>query len=473
MQWSVADLSRATGGRVLYGGGDRLFSGIGIDSRTVEARMVFVALRGDNHDGHTFIDHVVAAGVRGIVVEKTARIPLNHDQWRDQGVTCVAVDDTIRALGALAACQRSRFRIPVVAITGSNGKTTTRQMATQVMERKYRVLATQGNLNNEIGLPLTLFNLSESHRAAVVELGMNHAGEIDRLGAICRPTIGMITNVGPAHLEFLGSLEAVANAKEELVRHIETQGHVVLNRDDPYVFAMASRASCAATFFGTHPEAHVRAEAIEARSRGTAFTMVLPAQRLPVQLNVAGRFMVSNALAAAAVGYLAGIEGEQIKAALEAFEPVGGRLEVLQLKTGVHVINDTYNANPASMAAAFESFAELKGSDRGYLILGDMLELGDQAAQLHLHVGELAAQSGPAKIYACGEYAGNVVQGAHSAGMSEKNLFTGSKSAIAADAIQRLAAGDWVLVKGSRGSAMETVVEAIRKWSEDASETTD
>jgi UDP-N-acetylmuramoyl-tripeptide--D-alanyl-D-alanine ligase len=283
----------------------------------------------------------------------------------------------------------------------------------------------------------------------------------------------MITNVGPAHLEFLGSLEAVAKAKEELVGHIETQGQVVLNRDDPYVFAMASRAPCAVTFFGTHPEAHVRAEVIETRSRGTAFTMVLPAERVPVQLNVTGRHMVSNALAAAAVGHLAGIEGGQIKAALETFQPIDGRLDVKQLKNGVHVIDDTYNANPASMAAAFESFTELKGADRGYLILGEMLELGEQAEQLHRYVGELAAQSRPVMIYAYGEHAGSVVQGARSAGMSETSLFTGSKSAIAANVIQRLVAGDWVLVKGSRGSAMETVVEAIRKGAEDASDETD
>jgi UDP-N-acetylmuramoyl-tripeptide--D-alanyl-D-alanine ligase len=470
MQWSVDDLARATGGQVLYGRGDQIFEGIGIDSRTVGAHMVFVALRGENHDGHTFIDQVVAGGVRGIVVEKAARTPLNHDAWQDQGVTCVAVDDAVRALGALAAYQRNRFRIPVVAITGSNGKTTTRQMTTQVMAQKYRVLATQGNQNNEIGLPLTLFNLSETHQAVVVELGMNHAGEIDRLGAICRPSIGMITNVGPAHLEFLGSMEAVAEAKEELMGHIDMQGHVVLNRDDPYVSAMASRSRCAATFFGTHPEAHVRAEAIETRSRGTAFTMVLPTERVPVLLNTTGRFMVSNALAAAAVGHLAGIDGGQIKAALEAFQPVGGRLEALQLQNNVNVINDTYNANPASMAAAFDSFTELKGSNRGYLVLGDMLELGDQAAQLHRRVGELAAKSGPAGIYVFGEHAGSVVQGARSAGMSEKSLFTGSKKEIVADLIQRLAAGDWILIKGSRGSAMETVVEAICKWSADASD---
>jgi UDP-N-acetylmuramoyl-tripeptide--D-alanyl-D-alanine ligase len=469
MQWSIADLVRATGGQVRYQGGDTLFDGVGIDSRTVEAQMVFVALRGENHDGHRFIDQVVAQGVRGIVVEQSATTPLDHEAWREQGVTCLAVKDTLRALGALAAYQRSRFAIPVVAITGSNGKTTTRRMMTRVMEQKYRVLATRGNLNNEIGLPLTLFNLGETHQVAVVELGMNHAGEIDRLGAICRPNIGMVTNVGPAHLEFLGSLEAVAKAKEELLGHIETEGHVVLNRDDPYVFDMASRSRCAATFFGLHPEAHVRAEAIETRSKGTAFTMVLPEQRVPVQLNVTGRYMVSNALAAAAVGHLSGIEGGQIKAALEAFRPVDGRLEPRQLQNGVHLIDDTYNANPASMAAAFESFTELKGDGRGYLVLGEMLELGDRAAQLHRHVGQLAAQSGPVGIYVFGEHAGSVVQGARSAGMDEKRLFAGSKQEIVADLIQRLVAGDWILVKGSRGSAMETVVDAVCQWAMDTS----
>jgi UDP-N-acetylmuramoyl-tripeptide--D-alanyl-D-alanine ligase len=470
MQWSIADLVRATGGRVRYRGDDLIFDGIGIDSRTVRAQMVFVALHGENHDGHGFIDQVVAQGIRGIVVAQAARVPLNHDAWREQGVTCLEVEDTLSALGALAAYQRSRFAIPVVAITGSNGKTTTRRMTTRVMEQKYRVLATRGNLNNEIGLPLTLFNLSATHQVAVVELGMNHTGEINRLGAICRPNIGMVTNVGPAHLEFLGSMDAVAKAKEELLGHIEMQGHVVLNRDDPYVFAMASRARCETTFFGLHAEAHVRAEAIETRSRGTAFTLVLPAERVPVQLNVTGRYMVSNALAAAAVGHLAEIEGAQIKAALEAFHPVEGRLVPLELQNGVRLIDDTYNANPASMAAAFESFAELKGPGRGYLVLGDMLELGDQAAQLHQQVGELAAQSRPVGIYIFGQHAGSVMQGARSAGMSQKLLFSGSKREIVADLMRQLVAGDWVLVKGSRGSAMETVVEAIGKWAMDASD---
>lgn len=469
MQWSANDLVRATGGRVLYSG-DATFGGVGIDSRAIEAEMVFVALRGPNHDGHAFIDQVVAGGVRGIVVEPDAAEIPSHAAWKALGVTCVVVEDTTRALGALAAYQRNRFGIPVVAITGSNGKTTTRHMAAGVMAQRLRVLATRGNMNNEIGVPLTLLDLNATHQAAVLELGMNHAGEIDRLGAICRPTVGLITNVGPAHLEFFGTLEAVARAKAELVRHIDPQGHIILNRDDPHVSAMASAAACAVTFFGTHADAVVRAEAVEHRSRGTAFALTLPTGSVPVQLNVTGAFMVSNALAAAAVGHVAGIEPRRIKAGLEAFQPVDGRLEPLQLPNGIRIINDTYNANPASMAAAFDSFVQLKGAGRGFIVLGDMLELGERSGQLHRQVGALAAQSRPAKLYAFGDYAAYMLQGAQSSGMHASDLDTGSKSDIAADLIGRLASGDWVLVKGSRGVAMETVVDALCEWAGQASD---
>jgi UDP-N-acetylmuramoyl-tripeptide--D-alanyl-D-alanine ligase len=465
MLWSVDDLVQATAGRLLYGGSDMLFNGVGIDSRIIDPQMVFVALRGSNHDGHKFVDQVVAGGVRGIIVRQEAAETLKHDNWQAQGVACVAVSDTTSALGALAAYQRSLYQIPLVAITGSNGKTTTRQMAAAVMAQQFRILATEGNQNNEIGVPLTLFNLTETHQAAVLELGMNHAGEIDRLGAICKPTIGMITNVGPAHLEFLGTLEGVAQAKEELLDHIDAKGHAVLNLDDEYVAQMASRASCGVTFFGTRPDAHIRAEEIETRSQGTAFMLVLPTDRVPVQLNATGRFMVSNALAAAAAGHLIGVTAQRIKTGLEAFHPSNGRLEQLQLPNGVHVINDTYNANPASMAVAFESFAMLKGAKRGFLVLGDMLELGGQTASLHRRIGERAARSEPFRIYAFGEYAGDVIQGAQAAGMARADLFAGSKTEITADLIQHLKAGDWVLVKGSRGTAMETVVDAVRNWS--------
>ena len=223
MNWQLEDIVAATGGRLLYGAAPQGFRGIGIDSRTIGPGELFVAIRGTTHDGHGFVPQVAAKGVRGIVVQEQGVIPLDHGALESRGVACVAVRDTTRALGALAAFLRQRVQIPVVAITGSNGKTTTRRMTDLVMGRQFNTLATEGNLNNEIGLPLTLFRLTDDHQAAVLELGMNHPGEIDRLGAICRPTIGVITNVGPAHLEFFGSVPAIARAKAELLAHIDGQ----------------------------------------------------------------------------------------------------------------------------------------------------------------------------------------------------------------------------------------------------------
>jgi UDP-N-acetylmuramoyl-tripeptide--D-alanyl-D-alanine ligase len=466
MQWTVADIVTTTGGRLLYGANDLCFSCVGIDSRRVDAGMLFVAICGQVHDGHTFIEQVVASGVRGMVIQSDRAVALDHDAWTAMGVACVAVNDTTVALGALAACQRRRVRIPVVAITGSSGKTTTRQMTTRVMAQRYNTLATQGNLNNEIGVPLTLFNLAAEHQAAVVELGMNHAGEIDRLGAICKPTIGVITNVGPAHLEFLGSVAGVARAKAELLAHISPEGSAVLNLDDPHVAALADTASGRVFFFGTAAPADVRAEAIQEGARRIAFDLCLPGETVAVQLPASGRFMVSNALAAAAVGHLAGLTAQEIKAGLEAFVPVAGRFSIKKLANGVHLIDDTYNANPDSMAAALDALGVLKGTQRAFVALGDMLELGGRAEPLHQQVGQLAARAKVSKLYAHGTYAHSVVAGARAQGMIPAQLYVGSKTEIATDLIQDLQPGDWVLVKGSRGMAMETVVAAICRWAE-------
>ncbi|MBI5895759.1 MAG: UDP-N-acetylmuramoyl-tripeptide--D-alanyl-D-alanine ligase, partial [Desulfobacterales bacterium] len=354
MDWTPDHILKATAGRLLYGRPDAHFDGVAIDSRTIAAGQLFVAIRGEKHDGHTFIEQVAAKGVRGIIVSADTETTLPHARWRAQGVTCVAVADTTTALGRLAAYQRGRSQIPVVAITGSNGKTTTRQMTTLVMARRFNTLSTEGNFNNEIGLPLTLFRLNEAHQAAVLELGMNHPGEMTRLGAICRPTIALITMVGPAHLEFLGSLEGVARAKGELMAQVLPDGIVALNSDDPHVAALARQTDRRCVFFGTAAHAQVQARNIGETEQGVAFDLVLPKETIRIALKTPGRFMVTNALAAATAGHLAGLTGAEIKAGLEAFAPGKGRLHVVTSAGGVHVIDDTYNANPASMAAAIE-----------------------------------------------------------------------------------------------------------------------
>jgi UDP-N-acetylmuramoyl-tripeptide--D-alanyl-D-alanine ligase len=464
MNWHLEDIVAATDGRLLYGAASKGFGGIGIDSRTIGPGDFFVAIVGATHDGHRFIPQVVAKGVRGIMVQERGAVRPDYGALESGGVACVAVSDTTRALGALAALVRRQMQIPVVAVTGSNGKTTTRRMTALIMDRQYKTLATEGNLNNEIGLPLTLFRMTAEHQAAVLELGTNHPGEIDRLGAICRPTIGMITNVGPAHLEFFGSVQAVARAKAELLAHIDPNGCAVLNRDDALVAAMADQAPCRVLYFGTGAGADVRAESIQETAAGVNFQLILPDERLDITLRSPGSFMVSNALAAAAAGYAAGVKSQAIKAGLESFRPVKGRLDVVTTANGVRIIDDTYNANPSSMAAAIQTLAALKGSDRGFIVLGDMLELGDGAPALHHKVGGLAGKTGAVKVYACGQYAEEVIAGARQAGMAPDRAAAAAKEEIVARLTAELETGDWLLVKGSRGMAMETVVEAVLHW---------
>jgi UDP-N-acetylmuramoyl-tripeptide--D-alanyl-D-alanine ligase len=461
MMWTADRVVAATGGDLVAGTGEQQFSGIGIDSRNIDAAALFVAIIGERHNGHDFIEMVLEKGVRGIVMERSHVGNDALGQWRALGVTCIAVDNTTTALGALAHDLRKTAGVSLVAITGSNGKTTTREMTGKIMAPHFDVLATQGNLNNEIGLPLTLFNLASRHQWAVVELGMNHPGEISRLAAMCVPNIGVITNIAPAHLEGLQSVEGVARAKGELLDHITSDGKAVLNADDEHLQQLGKRARCDVCWYGMSPDVHIRAQAVEMTPAGVGFTLCLPAERFRVQLPTHGAFMVTNALAAAAVGHLAGVPGLAIKAGLETFSPVKGRLNIAVTKTGVHYIDDTYNANPKSMAAAIETLTALKAGQRGVAVLGDMLEMGPESAHWHARIGEKCAQADLARLYAAGQFREHIAQGAVAAGMPARDILTGAKEDLLDDLKQWLKPGDWVLVKGSRGMRMEYFIQAI------------
>ena len=464
MSWTVADIRQATGGELLAGPPETVFDRPAIDSRSIAPGQLFVALRGENHDGHTFIDDVVAGGCRGVVVQHGQTDSLNCDQLNRSGVVVIAVKDTIRALGALAASHRRRMPARIVALTGSNGKTTTRAMTASVLSRRFETLATQGNLNNEIGVPLTLFGLEPHHAIGVIEMGMNHAGEIDRLGRIATPDVGMITNVAPAHLEGLGTVEGVRDAKGELLDHVPAGGKVILNADDPLVRQLASRSRAEVLFYGQAHDAHVRAEAIEAAADGTRFILKLPQTSGSVKLNIPGVFMVSNALAAAAAAMVLGLDLADIQTGLAAVRPVAGRMQIQRLPGSITIINDCYNANPASAAAAINTLAALKGASRGILVMGDMLELGPDAAALHRLTGERAGSADLALLYAHGPHAEEVAAGARSAGMAAARILTGPVADICSDLTARLQPGDWVLIKGSRGMRMERAVEALSVW---------
>ncbi|MBW2469448.1 MAG: UDP-N-acetylmuramoyl-tripeptide--D-alanyl-D-alanine ligase, partial [Deltaproteobacteria bacterium] len=384
--------------------------------------------------------------------------------WQTRQIACVAVADTTRALGDLAAYHRSRTNVPLTAITGSNGKTTTRQMTAQVLAQKYKTLATIGNYNNQIGVPLTLLRLSAEYEQAVVELGTNSPGEIARLAQICAPDIAVVTNVGPAHLEGLGSLDGVMREKEQLIKHLKAGGKAALNADDRRVYQMARRTDRQVLLFGLSEDAAIRATELDEKTGGISFRLHLPDEHLTVSLNVPGQFMVLNALAAAAVGHLLKLSAGEIKAGLESFEPVWGRMDIFETASGIHIIDDTYNANPESMKAAVTTLRTLRRNSRSLFVAGDMLELGEQSEALHKQVGAWAAAANIDKLLLTGEFASAVAAGAMNAKMKPADIFSGTRDEIITTLKQSLKSGDWVLIKGSRGARMETIVKALKDW---------
>ncbi|KKL53288.1 hypothetical protein LCGC14_2276930 [marine sediment metagenome] len=325
-------------------------------------------------------------------------------------------------------------------------------------------MSSRGSYNNEIGLPLTLLNLEKCHQWVVLELGMNRPGEIERLSEICVPDVGIITNIGPAHLEGVGSMAGVTSAKGGLLKKIKADGTALLNADDRRVMRLAEHIPIKVLFFGFSGKADISARSVKEKDQGIDFTLCLPKETVPIHLRTPGRFMVSNALSAAAAGYRLGLSAEEIKAGLESFQPAQGRMNVFRTARGIQIIDDTYNANPDSMKAAMDTLRFLKGKKRGVFVAGDMLELGEFAESMHRMVGTLLAKSDAAKLYITGDFAKAVAAGAKKQGMDASHIFIGSKKDIVEDLTHSLVPGDWVMVKGSRGMAMEKIVEKLMKW---------
>ena len=461
--WTIEEILNATGGELLSGSTASSFTGVRIDSRILKPGEVFVAIQGERFDGHDFINEVIEKRAGCVVIQHDKASMVDPKHFNEHGSCCVVVDNTLSALGALASYRRRQAEIPVVAITGSTGKTTTREMLTSICRQQFETLSTSGNLNNEIGLPLTLFNLAPEHQLVLLELGMNHPGEIRRLSAICSPEIGVITNIGPAHLEGLRDIASVARAKGELLENIRPGGIAVLNADDEYGRKLKEVAKNPVVLFGRASDAKIRCEGVVRKGDRVSFTLVMPEVRLEINLNVYGVFMVQNALAAAAVAHLLEIEPEKIKAGLESFRAVEGRMVIYETSGGVYIIDDTYNANPMSMEAAIDALKGFTGKKRGILVAGDMLELGDSAKYYHERIGQTAANADITRLYLTGSYAAQVAQGAKSAGMAGSDIFVGTKADIVKNLSSWLEQGDWVLVKGSRSTGMEDIVRQLAK----------
>jgi UDP-N-acetylmuramoyl-tripeptide--D-alanyl-D-alanine ligase len=433
--------------------------GISIDSRTVLPGELFVAIRGDRFDGHDFVPDVIKKGAWGALVART-ELEKRSDHL---GVlrNVLPVEDTLVALQEMAYLHRRNYAIPVVGITGSNGKTTTKEMLACILKTRGAVLKNEGNLNNHIGVPLTLLKLNADHTAAVVEMGMSAPGEIAALARLVAPDVGVITNIGPAHLEFLKSMDLIAQAKGELFEYLKADGTAVLNADDRYFAAMKTKFSGRVLSFGIDNQSDVHASAIRQGTDSTDFTIESNGGRANVRVRAVGRHNISNALAAAAAALSMGAYLDEVKKGLEDFLPVAMRSE-LKLMHGRTVFADYYNANPASMEAALATLITLKSGGMAIAVLGDMLELGTAAVDAHRAIGATAARLGIDEVITMGSLAAYTAGGAIDAGMPQDRVHVAGSPAEAADLLRKLSRpGDVVLIKGSRGMKMEKILEAF------------
>ncbi|VAW89163.1 UDP-N-acetylmuramoyl-tripeptide--D-alanyl-D-alanine ligase [hydrothermal vent metagenome] len=449
--FSLLQLAQLCGGELR--GGDLSFSALSIDSRTINNGDLFVALRGPNFDGHAFVSAAQQAGAVALLVEHAV----------DSELPQVIVSDSHHALGELASAWRMQYPIPVIAVTGSNGKTSVKEMLASILGQQGEVLATKGNFNNDIGVPLTLMRINSKHRYAVIEMGANHHGEIRYLTNLAKPTVAMVNNAGPSHLEGFGDVAGVARAKGEIFEGLQKGGVAVINADDKYTDVwqlLCAEIEC--KHFGIDKEADVSATDLvrvagTSTGAGYCFKLHVGAQSIEISLPLPGRHNVMNALAASAAAMAAGATLNSVRDGLQSLVDVGGRLQIKKSAAGVTVIDDTYNANPASLQAGLDVLNESDGEK--ILVLADMGELGDLAVSLHRQMGEQAGRAGVKRLFTIGNMAQHTAQAFGAAA----NHFT-TQDVLISELRRALTASVppvTVMVKGSRSMKMERVVAAL------------
>jgi UDP-N-acetylmuramoyl-tripeptide--D-alanyl-D-alanine ligase len=463
IRFSLSDVRAALGVEAYGTPVETTFTGVSTDSRTAQKGDLFVALSGDTFDGHDFVPAALHGGVSGIIVRK------GWDGEVPAGVAVFAVDDTLAALGELARYHRARLSARVVGITGSNGKTTTKEIAASVARTTYRTVQTEGNLNNLVGLPMTLLSAPADTEALILEMGMNVPGEIGRLAEIAAPDIGVVTNVGPVHLEGIGSIEGVIAEKGVLPASLKSDGIAIFEGDADYTGKLGGNTRARLLTFGLDDKSDVRAEQIEDLGQaGTRATFVLPTGSFAARISIPGVHNLKNALAAAAVGLALDIPIDRIAEGIRAAVPMTMRMEITGDTAGLVILNDSYNANPVSMRAALEFLARLRDgtTGRSIAVLGDMLELGDFTRPGHEQVGAAAARLGIDLVYVIGEFAEDVRRGAVSSGQNKVTIRTypkGDDDTLTHDLLGIVRPGDAVLVKGSRAMRMERIAHALLK----------
>lgn len=467
IELTAGEITRECGGRMASGMSDlTAFTGISTDSRDVNVGDIFIAFTGVKTDGRAYVEQAVDRGAMGIIAQPDEAYPfLKTIPEMYTYITLIEVDDALVAYQQIARLLRRKSRARVVAVTGSVGKTTTKDMVASILSKTGQTVASTANFNNEYGLPATFTAVEESTDFVVVEMGMRGKGQIAELMAIARPHAGVITNVGVSHYELLGSEDNIAEAKSEMAANLGDQATLVLNADDPYTPLMKQKTKANVVTFGSR--ADVRADDVVfddlARASFTIKTTVDgKALSIPVALPVSGRYNVSNALAAAAVSLAIGVVPSDVVAGLASATPSANRMAVLKTAVGVIILNDTYNASPASVRAALETLAAVKGG-RKIAVLGEMLELGELSTAAHSAVGRLCAENGVDRLVVVGKRAADIAAGAADAGMSPDAIFR-VESADEAGAIltSKMGEGDVVLVKASRALGLERIVECIK-----------
>ncbi|MGA7540987.1 MAG: UDP-N-acetylmuramoyl-tripeptide--D-alanyl-D-alanine ligase [Steroidobacteraceae bacterium] len=458
----LRNFARACGGRLE--GADRAFAAVSSDSRTLSAGDLFVALRGPRFNGHEFVGVASAAAAAGALVDSPQPVALAQ----------IVVADTQAALTRAGHAWRAALTLPVVGVAGSNGKTTAKEMTAAILSRAGSCLATRGNLNNHIGVPLTLLRLEPSHRFAVIEMGANRAGEVAELVKVARPTVGLITNAGAEHLEGFGSLEGVARAEGEMVSGLAAGATAVLNADDEFMNLWRGTTPARVVTFGIASAADFRASdlrtTLAAEGFLTRFNLSSPLGRAQIELHLGGRHNVANALGAAAAAAAAGASLEHIVAGLDAVRPVPGRLQLKQAACGAWIIDDSYNANPSSVRAAIEVLASVEG--RRWLVLGDMAELGEFAADAHAQVGAFAREQGIERLLATGSLAALAVErfGCGGQWFPDAEALTRELLRALMPNSETGMSSVRLLVKGSRVNRLERVVAALVHPSHDNSD---
>ena len=458
LERTLRNFAQACGGRLE--GANRAFAGVSSDSRTLSAGDLFIALRGPRFNGNEFVGTALAAGAAGALVDAPQPLALAQ----------IVVSDTQAALSRAGKSWREALAIPIVGVAGSNGKTTAKEMTAAILSQGGSTLATRGNLNNHIGVPLTLLRLEPGHRFAVIEMGANRAGEVAELAAVARPTVGLITNAGAEHLEGFGSLEGVARAEGETVADLAADATAVLNADDEFVNLWRGMTAARVVTFGIAGAADFRATDLRttlgAQGFLTRFRLSSPLGEADVALHVGGRHNVANALGAAAAAAAAGATLEHIVAGLGAMRPVPGRLQLKKAACGAWIIDDSYNANPSSVRAGIDVLAGVEG--RRWLVLGDMAELGEFAADAHAQIGTYAREHGIERVFATGALAGLAVERFGTGGQwfpdteaLTRELLRALDSVAAGGSGASGAANVRLLVKGSRVNRLERVVAAL------------